>query len=140
MLSHHKGQSTNSATKSPDLASKKADQEERNHLSTPPSQQIFFKVLYIILEKCQSFSTTKPLRKACRHLLKFACLENCYIRLSPPLSTEKQQDSVTSPAVLALGKCLQVAGRDPQKLSTFHFDDILDFFFLTGIFLVPSVD
>jgi len=73
-------------------------------------------VICIILEKCQSFSTTKPLRKARRHLLKFMHLENCYICPSPLLSTEKkQQDSVVSPAVLALGMCLQVAGRDPQK-------------------------
>lgn len=40
------------------------------------------------------------------------------------------------PAVLALGRCLQVAGRDPQKLSTFHFGSILDFFlFMDSYFL-----
>lgn len=64
------------------------------------------------------------------------CLEDWYIHCFPLLSTEKkQQDSVMSPAVLALGGCLPVAGRDPQKLSTFHFDYILDFFPFDSYFL-----
>lgn len=39
-----------------------------------------------------------------------------------------------SPAVLAPGRCLQVEGRDPQRLSTFYSDDILDFFLFNSYF------
>lgn len=68
---HNKGQNTNSTMRNLDLAAKKADQEGSTNLST------------LHLSRFLSFSSTKLLRKAFRHLLKYVCLETCYICCSP---------------------------------------------------------
>lgn len=82
LLSHNKGQRPNSTMKSLDLLPKNADQRDLltclHYISAD-----FFKVFYFIFEKFQSFSSTKSLRKAFRHLLKFLCLETCYFCCSP---------------------------------------------------------
>lgn len=138
MLSHKKGQSTNSEMKSPDQVPKKADQEGLANFSTLHlSRILYFKCFISSLKNARAFLPQNPL-EGTQTFIKICVFRNL-LHLLLPWALRRRRSNVSH--VPCCGRCLQLVGRDPQKLFTFHFGNTLDFFSLwTIIFCVPSVD
>lgn len=130
VLSHHKGQSTNSATKGPDPRKL----TKRNILTCllHISADFFFLRCFISSWEMPELFHHKAPYKGTQTFIKIQALREL---LHSPFPSPEHWEDDTGFSYVPCCSGLQEAGRDPQKLSTFHSDDMVDSFLFDSYFL-----